>query len=249
MPSLEEQSDENSLDKAIATFLNEKSSIFTEEEELSLDNINTDDLMRTMHTLMTDKIEDIQLFSEEEIKNLENLENSQDNDIIASLKTIITSHNEEHPIQPLSTFKQIATKIKLQANLITKLKLQNNQSGEDIPSNHELIEKLKSTLLNNNTDKVLLASKLLSQLRTDENQVNLEEKKESIDEIPNKIEDATSADEIPPQTEEQIKKTNLFVEIMKAEKVDICFLIDCTGSMKPYIEKIKETWQESNQHP
>ncbi|CAF0819965.1 unnamed protein product [Brachionus calyciflorus] len=36
------------------------------------------------------------------------------------------------------------------------------------------------------------------------------------------------------------KISNLFFELKQAEKVDICFLVDCTGSMSPYIQNVKD---------
>ena len=36
-------------------------------------------------------------------------------------------------------------------------------------------------------------------------------------------------------------------ELKKAESVDICFLVDCTGSMGPYIEQVKTIINKTNQ--
>ena len=37
----------------------------------------------------------------------------------------------------------------------------------------------------------------------------------------------------------QKKIANIFADLKKAEKVDICFMLDCTGSMGPYINEAK----------
>ncbi len=37
----------------------------------------------------------------------------------------------------------------------------------------------------------------------------------------------------------QKKIANIFADLKKAEKVDICFMLDCTGSMDPYINEAK----------
>ncbi len=44
-----------------------------------------------------------------------------------------------------------------------------------------------------------------------------------------------------PINQQQKIISNLFNQMIKAEKVDLCFMIDCTGSMKPYIDKVKST--------
>jgi hypothetical protein len=181
-----------------------------------------DFLEKTLSNFMNDNSEaEAVRRSPESVKTmLETLAMGVDAERPGLIKTIIKSMTKSNDIPILIEDNKDANLMKTIENL-----MKNTQSNKDSNNEMKLV-----TELNLNGEKLTL---VLS------NQIDFPEKKNFINEQIVLKMDPNQDLNAPIETKQSPK--TLFAEIIKAEKVDVCFLVDCTGSMQPYIDMVKST--------
>jgi hypothetical protein len=104
----------------------------------------------------------------------------------------------------------------------------NNQINKESNNEGKIIVNNQNNKESNNEGKMIV-----------NNQINFPGKKAFINEQIMLKKDPNKDPNAPIETKQSPKA--LFTEIMNAEKIDVCFLVDCTGSMTPYINMVKST--------
>lgn len=175
--------------------------------------------INSMNSMISDKeVESVELFTKEELNEIEN------GTIDESLNSL-TVEEFLNPDNPGSKFKDLATKMIVRSRVVSVLSAGNipnreiktiviDSSPDEL--NKEAFEKLKTTLFKEAANKIMTVNKIVNSMRLD------------------------LADRAPEDAQKS-RISSMLAEIMNAEKVDICFLVDCTGSMKPYIDEVKQT--------
>jgi hypothetical protein len=171
--------------------------------------------------------------------------------------TIRTSSNVENPLnienKILKSMQDIIENSKNSSITRSSSYVENplNKENNIIKSMQDLIAAKNESIQNLIKNSILNSSNEFSESLTrritrpvieEEENSEILKNIDSILSNPDPVEFSDSSVKITsPINQQQKIISNLFNQMIKAEKVDLCFMIDCTGSMKPYIDKVKST--------
>jgi hypothetical protein len=174
---------------------------------------------------------------------------------VITIRTSSSSLNVENPLN-LKSMQDIMENsnndvskvitIRTSSNVENPLNIENNiiKSMQDlIAAKNESIKNLiKNSILNSSNEFSESLTRRITRPVIEEENSEILKNIDSILNNPDPVEFSDSSVEIITPINQQEKIiSNLFNQMIKAEKVDLCFMIDCTGSMKPYIDKVKST--------
>lgn len=229
-------------------------SSITDEEVLNVDLFNNnpkDEILKSMQDIMENSNNNaskvLTIRTSSNVGNPLNIENN----ILKSMQDIMEKTNSESITKFNSkeiygnNVSKVIT-IRTSSNVENPLNIENNiiKSMQDlIAAKNESIKNLiKNSILNSSNEFSESLTRRITRPVIEEENSEILKNIDSILNNPDPVEFSDSSVEIITPINQQEKIiSNLFNQMIKAEKVDLCFMIDCTGSMKPYIDKVKST--------